>query len=67
MLEFLAIAFFSKKIRVIAEKKNIKASKWIWKFILTWFGVEIGTVVFYLVLTRNDFKNSVFILYQQYY
>jgi len=61
MIEFLAIAFFSKKIRAIAEQKNIKASKWIWRFILTWFGVEIGTVVLYLVLSGNDFENSVFI------
>jgi len=61
MIEFLAIAFFSKKIRAIAEQKNIKASKWIWKFILTWFGVEIGTVVLYLILTGDDFESSVFI------
>jgi len=59
MLEILAISFFAKKIRKISYKKNIKASKWIWRLILTWFGVELLVVIGYLILSGDDFENSI--------
>ena len=59
MLEILAIGYFSKKIREIAEEKNIKASKWIWRLVLTWFGVEIATIVLIFVFTDADFESGI--------
>jgi len=61
MIEIFAIVFFSKKIRTIAEQKNINPSKWIWRLILTWFGVEILSVVLYVVITGDDLENIVLI------
>ncbi|WP_405409783.1 hypothetical protein [Maribacter sp. Asnod1-A12] len=61
MLEILAIGYFTKKIRTIADEKNIKPSKWIWRLVLTWFGVEIGTIILIFALTNTDIDNGIFI------
>ena len=60
MLEILAIGYFTKKIRTIAEEKNIKPSKWIWRLVLTWFGVEIVTIILIFALTNTDIDDGIF-------
>lgn len=62
MLEILALGYFSKKVRSIAEEKNINPSKWIWRLVLTWFGVEIATIVSIFVFTDADIENDIFIV-----
>ncbi|WP_396635008.1 hypothetical protein [Maribacter sp. R86514] len=60
MLEILAIGYFTKKIRTIADEKNIKPSKWIWRLVLTWFGVEIVTIILFFTLTNTDIDDGIF-------
>lgn len=60
MLEILAIGYFTKKIRTIADEKNIKPSKWIWRLVLTWFGVEIVTIILFFTLTNSDIDDGIF-------
>ena len=62
MLEILALGYFSKKVRSIAEEKNINPSKWIWRLVLTWFGVEIATIVSIFVFTDANIENDIFIV-----
>ena len=54
MLEILAIIFFSKKIRTIAEEKNISAKKWIIRLIVVWFSIEFAIVLAGVVLFGED-------------
>jgi len=60
MLEILAIGYFTKKIRTIADEKNIKPSKWIWRLVLTWFGVEIVTIILFFTLTNTNIDDGIF-------
>jgi len=54
MLEILAIIFFSKKIRTIAEEKNIPAKKWIIRLIVVWFSIEFAIAVAGVVLFGEE-------------
>jgi len=41
MLEILALSYFAKQIRKIAEEKGIKPGKWIAATFISWFAIEI--------------------------
>ncbi|WP_108869494.1 hypothetical protein [Aquimarina aquimarini] len=41
MIEILALSYFIKQIKKIAEEKGIKAGKWIAILVGSWFGSEI--------------------------
>ena len=61
MLEILALSFFVKKIRQIAEAKNIKPTKWMIILLITWFGVEFGTIALFFIITGVDFEDGIWI------
>lgn len=62
MLEIFAIAFFTKKIRKIAEEKNINPSKWIWRLVLTWFGVEIVAMILFFFATGANLEDGLLMI-----
>jgi hypothetical protein len=41
MLEILALGYFAKQIRKVAEEKGIKPGKWIAATVISWFVIEI--------------------------
>ena len=41
MLEILALGYFARQIRKIAEEKGIKPGKWIAATFISWFAIEI--------------------------
>lgn len=41
MLEILALGYFAKQIRKIAEEKGIKPGKWLAATFISWFVIEI--------------------------
>jgi len=61
MIEMLALAFFIKKTRTLAEEKNINPKKWIWKLVLTWFGVEFMTIILIILASGKDIDEMIFV------
>ncbi|WP_299781215.1 hypothetical protein [uncultured Formosa sp.] len=49
MLEILALSYFAKQIKKIAEEKGIKPGKWIAATFISWFVIEI--LIFILAFT----------------
>ncbi|WP_299253819.1 hypothetical protein [uncultured Lacinutrix sp.] len=45
MLEILALGYFIKQIRKVAEEKGIEPKKWIIATVVSWFATEILIVV----------------------
>ncbi|MGJ8549317.1 hypothetical protein HSX10_12655 [Winogradskyella undariae] len=41
MLEILALSYFARQIKKIAEEKGIKPGKWIAATFISWFAIEI--------------------------
>ncbi|QNK78535.1 hypothetical protein H7F37_05515 [Winogradskyella sp. PAMC22761] len=41
MLEILALSYFARQIKKIAEEKGIKPCKWIAATFISWFAIEI--------------------------
>ena len=58
MIEMLTLAYFSRKVKSIAEEQNISAKKWLWRLFLTWFGVEILTIIVVIFSLENTSKDS---------
>jgi len=53
----IALMLFSKKIKSIAAEKGIEAKKWLLRLFLMWFGIEILTIVLFMVLSQNPSKD----------
>ncbi|EDM44804.1 hypothetical protein SCB49_14570 [unidentified eubacterium SCB49] len=63
MLEILALSFFIKKIKKIAEEKGIKPGKWIAATVISWFGLEILIFVIALTVFGLDSDEILFVMF----
>ena len=60
MLEILALGYFAKQIRKVAEEKGIKPGKWIAATVISWFVIEI--LIFIIAFSFFDVDRDGIIL-----